>query len=83
MAVFDGFQLVDLAGPADVFNAASVLGGKPLYEVEVVAARVGHVRASNGIEVKVSRAIGDATAPVDTVLVTGGLPSEPPARTRI
>ncbi len=73
LAVFDGFQLLDLAGPADVFNAAAVLSGKPLYEVEVTAARAGHVRASNGIEVNVSRAIGDGTAAVDTLLVTGGL----------
>ncbi|QIS03804.1 helix-turn-helix domain-containing protein [Nocardia brasiliensis] len=72
LVVFDGFQLLDLAGPADVFHAAALLSGKPLYDVEVVAARAGSVRALNGIEVT-ARAIGDATRPVDTLLVTGGL----------
>ncbi|MEU0868889.1 GlxA family transcriptional regulator [Nocardia brasiliensis] len=72
LAVFDRFQLLDLAGPADVFNAAAVLSGQPLYDVEVVAARAGGVRASNGIEVT-ARAIGDLSRPVDTLLVTGGV----------
>ncbi|WP_234797167.1 hypothetical protein [Mycobacteroides chelonae] len=33
LVVFDGFQLLDLAGPADVFNAATTLSGQHLYDV--------------------------------------------------
>lgn len=72
LTVFEGFQLLDLAGPADVFNAAAILSGKPLYEVEVVAAHAGPVRALSGVEVT-AQAIGEVSGPVDTLLVTGGL----------
>lgn len=73
LVVFEGFQLLDLAGPADVFHAATLLSGKPLYSVEVVAARAGAVRAFNGVEVTAVRALGDGSVPVDTLLMTGGL----------
>ncbi|MGV9409070.1 GlxA family transcriptional regulator [Nocardia sp. NPDC003693] len=74
LAVFDGFQLLDLAGPADVFHAAALLGGgEPRYRVEVVSAAPGPVRAFNGIDVQAVRAIGDGPEPVDTLLVAGGL----------
>lgn len=75
LAVFDGFQLLDLAGPADVFNAASLLGGGELYTVETVALEPGPVRAFSGIEVNASRALADGSYPIDTLLVAGGSPS--------
>ncbi|WP_040742693.1 GlxA family transcriptional regulator [Nocardia tenerifensis] len=74
LVVFEGFQLLDLSGPADVFHAAALLGGEPLYEVEVVATRRGPVRAMSGLEVNAARALGEADA-VDTLIVTGGLTS--------
>jgi len=69
--VYDGFQLLDLAGPADVFATASLIarGG---YRIEVTAAAAGQVRAHNGI----TTTAGDLDAlagPIDTLLVVGGL----------
>ncbi|MEC4835616.1 DJ-1/PfpI family protein [Mycobacteroides chelonae] len=72
LVVYDGFQMLDLAGPADVFSAAAVLSGKPLYDVEVVATQAGPVRALNGLQVNASR-IDDLDADIDTLVVTGGL----------
>ena len=37
IVAFDDFQLLDLAGPADVFRAATLLGADPAYEVRTVA----------------------------------------------
>ena len=37
IVAFDDFQLLDLAGPADVFRAATLLGADPPYEVRTVA----------------------------------------------
>ncbi|MFI6213388.1 GlxA family transcriptional regulator [Nocardia brasiliensis] len=71
LVIFDGFQLLDLAGPADIFNAANTLSGKRLYEIAAVAAPAGPVRAMNGIEVNAAT-IGQPYRRVDTVLVTGG-----------
>lgn len=68
--VHDGFQLLDLAGPADVFaTAALLLPGS--YRLEVVAAEAGPARAHNGVTVTAGGfgEVGD----VDTLLVAGGL----------
>ena len=45
IVAFDDFQLLDLAGPADVFRAATLLGAEPAYEVRTVAPDpLGHQR---------------------------------------
>ncbi|MEV6280467.1 GlxA family transcriptional regulator [Nocardia sp. NPDC051832] len=72
IVVFDGFQLLDLAGPADVFSSAALLGARPGYRVEIVAAASGAVRTSAGVQV-LAGALGGWAGPVDTLLVAGGL----------
>ncbi|SDL14507.1 Transcriptional regulator GlxA family, contains an amidase domain and an AraC-type DNA-binding HTH domain [Nonomuraea maritima] len=71
IVIFPGFQLLDLAGPADVFGTVAVLSPEDCYQVEVVAVRAGEVTASNGVTVTAS-ALGEVAGPIDTVLVAGG-----------
>ncbi|MGW0802761.1 GlxA family transcriptional regulator [Nonomuraea sp. NPDC002799] len=71
IVVFPGFQLLDMAGPADVFATADLIAPGS-YRVEVAAVRAGAVRAGNGVEVTAS-ALGEVDGPVDTLLVAGGL----------
>ncbi|WP_040813215.1 GlxA family transcriptional regulator [Nocardia concava] len=73
IVVFDGFQLTDLAGPADVFAGAAALGADPGYRVEVAAATAGPVRSACGIEVTATHGLDSWEGPVDTLLVVGGL----------
>ncbi|BEK90615.1 GlxA family transcriptional regulator [Nocardia seriolae] len=73
IVVFDGFQLTDLAGPADVFTGAAALGADPGYRVELAAAQAGPVRSSSGIEVTAAHGLDTWDGPVDTLLVVGGL----------
>ncbi|MFE9575039.1 GlxA family transcriptional regulator [Nocardia sp. NPDC006044] len=80
LVIFEGFQLLDLAGPADVFNAATILSGQPLYTVETLAPRAGPVRALSGVEVIATGRVGDSSDPADTLLVTGGLAFGPALR---
>ncbi|MGN9839281.1 GlxA family transcriptional regulator [Nonomuraea sp. H19] len=70
IVVFPGFQLLDMAGPADVFGTADLLGGG--YRVEVVAVGAGAVPAGNGVVVTAG-ALGEVAGPVDTLLVAGGM----------
>ncbi len=71
VVVFPGFQLLDLAGPADVFGTAElVVPGS--YRVEVVAPGGGLVPAGNGVTVAAS-ALDEAEGPIDTLMVAGGL----------
>ncbi|PZG14729.1 GlxA family transcriptional regulator [Nonomuraea aridisoli] len=72
IVVFPGFQLLDMAGPADVFGLVALLSPGDCYRVEVVAVRAGGVSAGNGVTVTAS-AISEVTGPVDTLMVAGGM----------
>ncbi len=73
LVVYDGFQLLDDAGPADVFAAASRLAGVDGtgYRLTTVAASAEPVRASNGTAVLVDGALDDVRGRIDTVMVVG------------
>src|SRR5438067_3533510 len=72
LVVFDGFQLLDLAGPADVFAAATRLAAPdPGYRLRTAAVAAGTVRAGNGTGVVADTALGRVPG-IDTLLVAGG-----------
>jgi transcriptional regulator GlxA family with amidase domain len=74
---FEGVQLLDLAGPADVFDAASrvieAAGGEPAYRLTIATAGAAAVRASSGMKIESDADVG-AIDPdgIDTLLVAGG-----------
>lgn len=75
MVAFDGFQLLDLAGPAEVLRGATRLGAAPAYRTRIAAPRGRRLRSESGVAVAadVSLAtIADRSDPVDTLLVVGG-----------
>lgn len=74
IVVFDGFQLLDLAGPADVFSAAGLLDPAAAYRVETTALRAGAVRSLSGVTVCAGTPLADVRGPIGTLLVAGGLP---------
>ncbi|NYT22254.1 DJ-1/PfpI family protein [Alcaligenaceae bacterium] len=73
--VYPGFELLDMSGPASVFNGANralTARGEPsCYGVELVSADGGPVASSSGVVVQ-TRSLGDLEAQaVDTLLVVG------------
>lgn len=77
MVGFDGFQLLDVTGPLEVFSLASRLlqaqghaGAEP-YRVELLAAEQGLVRSSSGLEIRAHRSWRDLDG-ADTLLIAGG-----------
>lgn len=72
--VFDGFAMLDLAGPTDVFRAASLLGASPGYRLVLASPDGLPVRTDSGIGITVDTSLGDAADrdETDTVLVVGG-----------
>lgn len=77
-AVFPGFQLLDLAGPNEVFVQAGRLvagaagaAGQGVV-VDTVAAAPGPVASSGGITVTPTLTAGEVTGPVDTLVAVGG-----------
>lgn len=73
IVVFEGFQLLDLAGPADVFGTASILAPDRGYRLDIAAVRAGPVSALHGVTTVAQLALGEVTGLIDTLLVVGGL----------
>jgi transcriptional regulator GlxA family with amidase domain len=68
MPVYEGVELLDVAGPYEMFRWANI-------EVELVAQRPGLVRFNRGFRFDVEKAFADA-GPWDVLFVPGG---DPPA----
>lgn len=69
LLVFDGAQLLDAAGPADVFDVSNRFAPAPLYRVRLLSPAGGPVRTSGGI-VLMTEALS-AQDGLDTLLLTG------------
>jgi len=72
---FDGFQLLDLAGPTEVLCGATRLGVDPPYRTLIATPDAGPVRSESGVEVAADAALGDLArqrSTIDTVVVVGG-----------
>jgi transcriptional regulator GlxA family with amidase domain len=72
IVIFDGFQLLDTAGPASVYGAANDALGYTAYEVVIISSGGGAVRASCGLAIEsLSLATVDPTT-FDSLFLTGG-----------
>ncbi len=78
MVAFGDAQILDIAGPLEVFSQASRwLCGEAMdrpryYEVAVTALSRGPLAMSNGLEFVVEKSIDDLRGPIDTLMVCGG-----------
>lgn len=67
-----GVQLLDVAGPMDVFAEANVQAGMPAYRLLVVASAPGPLISSSGLSLTPDFVAGPQTAAeIDTLLVAG------------
>ncbi|RJO72228.1 helix-turn-helix domain-containing protein [Nocardia panacis] len=70
--VFDGFQILDLTGPFEVFQQANWPTGA--YDVRVIAATAGPVRSATGLTILATDGVADIDpTTIDTVVVAGGI----------
>lgn len=73
IAIFDGVQALDVAGPMDVFSEASqFVAESERYVLTTAAAAASAVRASNGTSLLADAAFDAAGGPWDIALVAGG-----------
>ncbi|MFD4746116.1 GlxA family transcriptional regulator [Streptomyces rubiginosohelvolus] len=66
---FDGVQLLDVTGPAEVFTTANGHGGR--YDVRIVSVTGQDVRTSGGIRLGVDGGLGSLPGRLGTLLVPG------------
>ncbi|MFI6773235.1 GlxA family transcriptional regulator [Nocardia sp. NPDC050412] len=74
--VYDGFQLLDLAGPLDVFAAANHAVGAPAYRLITASPGGRAIELAGGASFAVDRALEEVAAAdeaIDTMLVVGGM----------
>lgn len=74
--LFDEVEVLDFAGPFEVFAVADQLQGHTLFNVTTVALTRATVRAVNGLKVVPDYVIEDCPAP-DVVIIPGGVGTRP------
>ena len=81
LVAYDGFQLLDLAGPSDVLaTATTLLGGQDGYRLVVATPGGATVASTSGVRTVADVALAEAPAgPVHTAVVVGGAGSRPAA----
>lgn len=75
LVTYPGFELLDVSGPASVFNGANralARRNKPaFYEISLISATGGAVSSSSGVAVETMAVADVLPADVDTLLVAG------------
>ncbi len=74
--VFDDVEVLDFAGPFEVFAVADELASHAVFNVFTVAPRPGVVRAKNGLRIVPDYAV-EACPPVHVLVVPGGSGTRP------
>ena len=85
VVAFDGFQLLDLAGPVEVFRTATLLGATPGYQTLIATLDGGPARSESRVEVAADTSLERLRrrrTEIDTLLVAGGLGAEDAAADR-
>lgn len=73
ITVFDGVEMLDVAGPIQVFSTAARLSRRAAYETVLAGARRGFVRTAAGVPLMAERSWDELAAGADTLIVPGGL----------
>ena len=72
---FDGAQMLDVTGPAEVFAAAggmfALAGGANPYDIRIVPPGGADVTTYSGLRIGVSGAVADLVGPIDTLIIPG------------
>lgn len=76
LVVYPGFEILDVSGPAAVFNGANRAleqnGRAPFYRTDLVSSSGGPVTSSSGIAVETRRLEARGRRPIGTLLIAGG-----------
>jgi transcriptional regulator GlxA family with amidase domain len=69
---WEGCQVLDVTGPAEVFSVAAAMTDGRAYKVRIASLDGGDVVSSSGVRIGVEAPIGDVEESIDTLLVPGG-----------
>lgn len=69
--LFDGVELMDFAGPYEVFTAVNLMAPQQYFDVFTVSEHKGDIRTSNGLIVKADYDFSDSPQ-MDVLVIPGG-----------
>lgn len=72
LVAFPDVQILDVAGPSEVFSLADRDAGESAYSLELVAPDPGEITASSGLRHAANGAVDACRGPIDTLVVAGG-----------
>ncbi|MDO8775130.1 MAG: DJ-1/PfpI family protein [Burkholderiaceae bacterium] len=72
LVAFPAVQLLDIAGPADVFASADAMSAETAFEVVVVSAKGGPIATTSGVVIDTLPLDAMSKRQVDTLIVAGG-----------
>lgn len=72
LVAFPDVQILDVAGPSEVFSLADRDAGESAYSLELVAPDPGEITASSGLRLAANGAVDACRGPIDTLVVAGG-----------
>jgi transcriptional regulator GlxA family with amidase domain len=76
LLAYEGFQILDLTGPAAVFESANYLLNRPAYEFWTVSPEGGEVRSSSGVVVTARALARIPQSRIDSFLIMGAAKAE-------
>jgi transcriptional regulator GlxA family with amidase domain len=84
IVAFPDVQILDVTGPLEVFSIANRVdpSRRPYYDVSLIAPTAGPVTTSGGVALVAHCGLAQATGPVDTLIVAGGLGTRSAIRDR-
>jgi transcriptional regulator GlxA family with amidase domain len=71
LLAFDEVQILDVTGPAEVFDIANHMVGADVYRVVIVSSNGRDIVSSSGLRLGVELALDDLDGPIDTFIVPG------------
>ncbi len=74
--LFDDVEVLDFAGPFEVFSKADELSGRTVFNLCTVAQNRGTIRAVNGLKVLADYTLEDCPTP-DVLIIPGGIGTRP------
>jgi transcriptional regulator GlxA family with amidase domain len=72
IVAFPGVQLLDVAGPSEVFSQADRASARPEYSLELVATQAEVLGASSGLRLVAEHPLHACRGAIDTLVVAGG-----------
>ena len=87
--VYPDIEAMDICGPSGAFAYADYYlreagrTSEPCYEILVIAASPGLVRTQSGLQIAATHGCSQATQPLDTLIVVGGVGAEAASSDRV